>query len=379
MTSTTNPAPPLSRRDADRIARHAPHGDLTRWLHPAQQALIYRRGWLRMLAPAAVGGGELPLPDVVRLEEALARVDGSVAWTVTLCAGAGWFTGFLPPALARTILATPRVCLAGSGAPTGYADREGDGWRIDGYWDYASGAPMATHFTLNAVLREGGAVLHDADGKPRVLAFVVPAGQVETAPTWGAMGLRATASDAYRVRGQWVDAAHGFTIDPARATAPGALYRFPFLPFAYVTLAANVGGMAHHFVELATAAIAQRRDRFGDGGMLGDAPDVRALLADVCGRLATVRARFYALLDIAWTCVASGARLDPAVADALGAIALDWVAAGRWAVDTLYPLCGLRAAFEESEINRVWRDFHTASQHALLVSCRTGQTATEPL
>jgi len=378
-SSSLSPLSPLSPRDADRIARHVVHGDAARWLHPAQQALLYRRGWLRMLAPRAAGGGEMPLPDVVRLEEALARIDGSVAWTVTLCAGAGWFTGFLPPHLARDILATPRVCLAGSGAPTGHADREGDGWRIDGDWDYASGAPMATHFTFNAVLRDGGEVLLDADGRPRVLAFVVPARQVETIATWRGMGLRATATDAYRVRGEWVPADHGFEIDPARATAAGPLYRFPFLPFAYVTLAANVGGMAAHFVELAHAAVAQRRDRFGGGGPLIDAPGVRAQLDGARDRLAAVRARFYALLDAAWDRVAQGESVADADAGALQDVALAWVAAGRAAVNGLYPLCGLQAAFEDSAVNRVWRDFQTASQHALFVSCSTGQTATEPL
>jgi hypothetical protein len=48
------------------------------------------------------------------------------------------------------------------------------------------------------------------------------------------------------------------------------------------------------------------------------------------------------------------------------ALALEWVAASRHAVDTLYPYCGLVAASADSDINRVWRDFHTASQHALL-------------
>jgi alkylation response protein AidB-like acyl-CoA dehydrogenase len=169
----TDPSP-LAARDAARIDRYAAAADTDGWLHPVHQALIHHRGWLRMLAPRAVGGEERPLPDVVRLEEAIARVDGSVGWTVTLCAGAGWFAGFLPPHLARAILATPRACLAGSGAPTGHADREGDGWRIEGEWDYASGAPMATHFTFNAFLRADGRPLLDAQGQPRIQAFAVP-------------------------------------------------------------------------------------------------------------------------------------------------------------------------------------------------------------
>jgi hypothetical protein len=38
----------------------------------------------------------------------------------------------------------------------------------------------------------------------------------------------------------------------------------------------------------------------------------------------------------------------------------------RECVDLLYPYCGLAAANTDTEINQVWRDLHTASQHALL-------------
>ncbi|QJE03389.1 acyl-CoA dehydrogenase [Massilia forsythiae] len=367
FTSTTSAASLLLERDARRIARHAAAAERAGWLHPAQRALLHRRGWLRMLAPRALGGAEMALPDVVRLEEALARVDGSMGWTVTLCAGAGWFAGFLPPALARRVLATPRVCLAGSGAPTGIAEREGDGWRIDGHWDYASGAPMATHFTFNAILREGGRPLPDDAGQPRVQAFVVPAALVEVQPNWNTIGLRATASHGYRVRDRWIGAGHGFEIDPARAREQGPLYRFPFLAFAFVTLAANVAGMGAHFLELAGECIGRRRHRFGvPGEMLAAVPAVRAALELASAGLATARARLYAALDAAWARVLVDGHVDAATADGLQALSMDWVSAARRAVDSLTPYCGLQAMRADSEINRVWRDFHTASQHALL-------------
>jgi alkylation response protein AidB-like acyl-CoA dehydrogenase len=323
----------------------------------------------------------MALPEVVRLEEAIARVDGSMGWTVTLCAGAGWFAGFLAPRLARDILATPQVCLAGSGAPTGYADREGAGWRISGLWDYASGAPMATHFTFNAVLREHGQPLLDQDGKQRIQAFVVPAALVEVVPRWRSIGLRATASHAYRVSGEWIHGDHGFEIDPSRAKEQGPLYRFPFMPFAFVTLSANVAGMAHHFVELAQECIAHRRNRFGgQDEPLIEVPAVRALLDATRAQLNAVRERFYARLDATWAQVEAGAPVGDEEAAQMQALSMEWVNASRRAVDALYPYCGLYAAREDSPINRVWRDFHTASQHALLLPCaNTGQTATEPL
>jgi alkylation response protein AidB-like acyl-CoA dehydrogenase len=316
-----------------------------------------------MLAPRAAGGAELPLPDVVRLEERLAATDGSLGWVVTLCAGAGWFAGFLPPALAAQIMATPHVCLAGSGAPTGFADIDGDDFLITGRWDYASGAPMATHFTLNAVLRQRGEVLRDGDGKPRIRAFVVPARHVTLEASWQAIGLRASASHAYRLDGARVPASHGFTIDAAHATADGPLYRFPFMALAYVTLAANLLGMAGCFVELAGPLIAARRQH-GTSVPLAEVPSVAARLAAAREDLAAHRAALHETLDGAWADVVRHAPPDDA---GLQRVSLQVVATCRRVVDGLYPYCGLQAAREDAAINRVWRDFHTATQHALLL------------
>lgn len=353
----------LRERDLRRILARAADADSAGAMGPVQQALLHRRGWLRMLAPRSAGGLELALPQVVRLEERLAAADGSIGWTVTLCAGAGWFAGFLPPALARDIVGTPRVCVAGSGAPTGYADVDGDGFRLDGRWDYASGAPFATHFTLNAILREHGQVLLDAAGAPRIRAFIVPAGEVEVVSSWRSIGLRATASHSYRIDQRWVHADHGFQIDAAHATADGPLYRFPFLSLAYVTLAANAAGMAGHFLQLAAPCIARRRQPI-TGIPLMEAPGVAERVGAAQAGFQAARAAFYRLLDAAWELVLAGRAPD---AGPLHAASLDWVAVARKAVDELYPFCGLYAASGDTDINRVWRDFHTATQHTLLL------------
>lgn len=353
-------------RDARRIAAYAAAADSAGFLHPVQRAVIHRRHWLKMLAPRAMNGAELALPAVVRLEEKLAAIDGSTAWVVTLCAGAGWFAGFLPPALAHEIIATRRLCVAGSGAPTGFADLEGDGYRLSGRWDFASGAPMATHFTLNAILREHGQTLTDKLGAARIRAFIVPARQVEFVPSWGSMGLRATASHSYRIGGQWVSGEHGFDIDAARATASGPLYRFPFLGLAFVTLTANVAGMAAHFLRLARPLImARKHPRTGQS--LAQCPQAMQRLADFEAGIAAARVHFYAVLDRTWARVADGLAVSEEEALALQSASLTLATTARHAVDELYPYCGLQAARAGSDINRVWRDLHTATQHALFL------------
>ena len=356
----------LAAIDITAIMAQAARSDRDGVLTPALQSLLHARGWLTMLAPAAAGGAELALPEAVHLEETLAGADGSVGWTVTLCAGAGWFAGFLEPDFAREIIQTPGLCVGGSGAPAGSAEREGDGYRLNGRWEIATGAPLATHFTLNAVLHEDGAPLLDAHGAPRVRAFIVPAAQVQVHPSWHSTGLRASASHAFSIDQIWVGACHGFDIAPEHATAPGPLYRFPFVTLAFVTLAANVCGMALRFLSLAAPLIAARRHPLA-GRTLGELPDVMQSVHQARQDVASARLHFSTLLYAMWARVCDHAALDEGQAQALHTAALALVDTSRHAVDTLYPLCGLHAADARSDINRVWRDLHTATQHAMLL------------
>lgn len=356
----------LSGPDAQLIGAHSANSDQARALAPALQALIHERGWLRMLAPASTGGAELALPDAVRLEESLASADGSVAWTVTLCAGAGWFAGFLPPDFAREIINTPNLCVAGSGARSGFADVEAGGYRLSGSWDFATGAPLATHFTMNAVIRENGVPLIDAGGAPRIRAFIIPARHVQVHDSWRSIGLRATASHSFSVDGVWVGPEHGFDIDAAHATAPGPLYRFPFVSLAYATLAANLSGMALNFVEMAAQMLARRRHA-ATAQPLAAVPAVAEALRQARDGMVAARAQFYRLVDAMWETVCRNDEVEPADMRALQAAALDLVAVARRAVDGLYPFCGLYAAHEGSDIGRAWRDLHTATQHTMLL------------
>jgi alkylation response protein AidB-like acyl-CoA dehydrogenase len=356
----------LADIDAGLIRELAQVSDQAGLLSPRLQSLVHERGWLRMLAPSASGGAELALPDVVRLEESIAAADGSVGWLVTLCAGAGWFAGFLPPRFAREVIGTANVCLGGSGAPTGFADLEGDGYRLSGHWEFATGAPIATHFTLNAVIRQGGQPVLDSFGARQVRAFIVPASLARVHDSWRSIGLRATASHSFSIDNAWVSAEHAFDIAPAKATAPGPLYRFPFASLAYVTIAANISGMGLHFVRLARASV-ERRNHPATGAALLKHPAVSDAVRKAQDELEAARDRFYRLLDRAWAMVCRGDTLEPADTHELHVASLDLVAAARRAVDELYPYCGLYAAHANSDIGRVWRDLHTGTQHAMLL------------
>ena len=355
------PALQLSKAQQHLLQAQAALADAQGQLQPEAVELIHASGWLKMLAPAEVGGGGHALPEVVRLEEALAATDGSCGWAVTLCAGAAWFSGFWPTDLARDILATPRLCLAGSGAPSGRAEREGVGWRVSGHWRHASGSQMATHYTFNAQLHEQGQPLRDAQGQPRVCAFVVPAKHVVLdAESWHSVGLRATTSCAFEVPPLWVPEAQAFVIDAAHARSQGPLHRFAFDALAWVTLSACVLGMARQFLALAEPLCARALPHLG-----GPSARLLALHAQHSQALAAARERFYATLDAAWAQVCAGHTLSADQSASLREQSLALAHQARESVDAVYPGCGLHAADPRSAINRAWRDLHTASQHVI--------------
>ncbi|MCR9083423.1 MAG: acyl-CoA dehydrogenase, partial [Cyclobacteriaceae bacterium] len=105
---------------------------------------IYARKWFKLFVPQDLGGLELGLLEALKVEEHLARMDGSLGWTVTLCAGAGWFVGFWEEGLRKEVFKDPKVCLAGSGFVGGKAESSPNGYEITGEWTYASGATHAT-------------------------------------------------------------------------------------------------------------------------------------------------------------------------------------------------------------------------------------------
>ncbi|HEU5146117.1 MAG TPA: acyl-CoA dehydrogenase family protein, partial [Chryseosolibacter sp.] len=219
-------------------------------LHPLQLKHIYEQGWFKMFIPQSYGGLGWSLPRALEAEEALSWADASTAWVVTLCAGAGWFTGFLSPSLVRELVGHEHVCFAGSGAATGIADERSDGFHIDGHWKYASGSLHATVFTANCVLHSHGQPRYNDDGTPIVRPFVFHRNEISLYRHWNGMGMIATGSHSFAVKNLIVHPERCFSIEPEHAIVDAPVFRYPFLQLAETTLSVNLSGMAMRFLEL---------------------------------------------------------------------------------------------------------------------------------
>ena len=362
-----SPLPPhssafLSAGLAETLRSKSAEAEVNRDLHPDQMGLIYKQQWFRMLLPevhslSSPKKPPLSLSQLVRLEEGISWADGSVGWTVTLCSGAGWFAGFFPPAAFPDIFSDKQLCLAGSGAPSGEAHIVPGGYRISGRWDYASGALHATAFTANCVIMENGQRLLTDDGSPLVRSFLFRKEEVSVIKNWNTIGLIATGSYAFEVRNAMIPSDRCFDIEPSQAKGSHPIYHYPFLQLAEATLAANLSGMGIHFLDCATDFF-YRRIRSGRVPA-NAAGEMDEALAAAQNTIQTKRTEFYKTLDHSWE-----SQTD---FDAVSRCSRGLVTAVLRMVDKLYPYGGLGAARPDTELNRVWRDLHTASQHNLLV------------
>lgn len=166
----------------------------------------------------------------------------------------------------------------------------------------------------------------------------------------------ATASNSFEVKQLRIPKNRSFTIDSNAAMMDAPIYRYPFQQFAEATLAVNSSGMAMRFIDVCSAPEANKAYRLTE-----------VQLMDARKQLQTARQHFYTSVIQSWQEHVQQPSINCNVIKAVTIASHALAATARKLVDELYPYCGLTAANPSTEINRVWRNLHTASQHALLL------------
>lgn len=340
-------------------------GELT----ASQLDIIYQQSWFNLFVPKLYGGLELSLPNALRYEEAFAWIDGSFGWTITLCSGANWFVGFLDTGAANQVYLNSKVCLAGSGRPSGIAKITNDGYTITGQWDYATGAPHATVFTANCMIEKDGEIIKNENNEPLIRSFWFIDNEVGIQRNWKSSGMIATASHSFEVTDLEVPANRAFIIDPSHVKLSHPIYQFPFGAFAECTLAVNSSGMLLHFLDL-FEQVTTINKKIGQKIYSPYDPSQTTLLRDLLEDYKTSfdkkREQFYTTINEAWNALLTHSTIDQNLFQQAGIHSRELAFTAIRIAEQLYPYAGLQAAHPSSELNRVWRDMHTASQHSLL-------------
>lgn len=352
----------LTSAEIKLVKEESPLAEKQGKLTQKQLQLIYEKRLFHLLVPESIGGKQMSLPDFARLMEELATVNGSFAWAINLGAGANMFAGYLKKGTAKTIFASEKTCVAGSGAVGGTATKKDSGYLLNGHWKYASGAPHANFFSLNA----------EIVGENSVKSFLVAAKEVELLDTWNVFGLKATGSNEFKIKNAWVPKAYCFDLQKPSPWVNTTLYRFPFNTLAEINMLVMLTGLAIQFKKLGIE-IAKQKDAFGkkEGLKIYGDRNFQAVLNEVEQDFNEKRTRTFYQLEELWEKSKSDITISSTEKEHFTTAVIATADAARKMVDKLYPFLGMNLVFENTGISRVYRDFKVASQHALLSPIRS--------
>ena len=339
----------LVRAAADEIER-------SRRLPDAIVAALRDTGINRLLIPAALGGIEAPIVDVMDIMERIAAVDGSAGWCAAIGAGSNVFAGYMPATGARVVFADPDQGNATMFAPAGRVVDDHGRAVLAGRWPFTSNC-------LHSKWAGLGALFHGADGVDPVPRVVfVPLADLQIEDTWDVVGLRGTGSHHV--------VAADVPVDPERCARfrdrpwpEGTLWRLPIYTTLVPTLVAVPLGIARGAVD--EVARQAREGRTARRGQLADAATSMADLAVADTRLRAARA---GLRDALGEAHMLAERDEPVGRQLQARIFLACLHACDTSVDVTsvaHQLGGGAAAYRGSRLLRALCDVQTGRQHWL--------------
>ena len=347
---TTESLAPLIRRHADEAERirHLPQ--------PVAKAFA-RHGLYRLAGTPDIHGTDADPMTQIGVIEAASRADGSAGWNLMI--GIETF-GLIGPGFkdrCPELIADPMTIMASSTAAVHPAQREGDGWRVSGQWQFASGIHNAQIFGATVRLYDGDELLDEGNRYA-----VVPQGEFEIVDTWQVAGLRGSGSHDVRLDDIYVPNSRIIApIGGNEATTPQL--RLPLGNRLAYNKAAVAIGIARAgidaFVELATA----KQPRFTTR-TVRDRPFAQRAIALAEARLTGARAALMDLTEASWETVVRGDEVSPRDRALFHIVASDTARAAVETVDILCEAAGTSANRIGDPLERISRDVRVVRQHA---------------
>jgi alkylation response protein AidB-like acyl-CoA dehydrogenase len=341
-------------REISALARElAPQTERERRLPDELVRRLRASGLMLAGAPQEACGLELDPGLALRCAEEIARGDASAGWCVAIADTSSLLAAYLPEESRAELFGDPQRIAAGVWAPRGKGRPADGGIVVSGRWPYCSGIQHSEIFFAGCIVAEG-------DGSaPNVIAL--PVDELEIADTWHTLGLRGTGSHDTVAEELFVPAARVLSLfDGPVVDRP--LYRFP--PFGYFALSigaaalGNARGALDEFAELAVRKVGQ-----GSSRTLAQRSATHAAVAAAEASLRAARALYYEGIEAAWKAAAEPAPVPVAERTGLRLAATHAVRSSADVVRTVYDLAGGPAIYDDSPLQRRFRDAHTATAH----------------
>ncbi len=337
-----------------------------RQLAPVSVAAMSEAGLWRILTPSTHGGLEAGLRAQVDTLMVVGEADSAAGWVQMVSNAHVWMVGNFPEECQAEVFATgPDLRVPGTLAAQGRATRLADGWRLNGRWQFASGVDHGEWVMI-------GAVADDLpESENRALHVLVPKADLHVDDTWFTLGLRGTGSKDIVADEVFVPAHRA---QPTKQLFDGMsphgehhsthVNRLPVLVCLSVQYAGAVLGIADGAVNLFIERTQSRRDTY-TGALKSEDAAIQMRVAESATELDMARLLVRAAADRCDEVGLSGVRLTMDER-----AKLKWQAAYvgelcRRATERVFAASGAHAIYDDSTLQRRFRDINTASHHAV--------------
>jgi alkylation response protein AidB-like acyl-CoA dehydrogenase len=346
-------------RDISSMARElAPEIERGRALPDGLLGPLRRSGLMRAGAPREVRAHELAPGLALGCAEEIARGDASAGWCVSIAITSSLLAGYLPAETRAELFDDEQGIAAGVWAPRGKARPVDGGVVVSGRWAFCSGI---THSDL---LFAGCIVEDDPDlttKKPMPSVVAIPKDELRVLDTWHTLGLRGTGSHDAVAHEVFVPGARTFSLfDGPLLDRP--LYRFPIFGFFALSIGAAALGNARGAID-ELVALAARKASLGSTRTLAERTPIQASVAEAEASLRAARAAYYEAIDAAWQAAQEDQPVSLELRNGLRLAATHAVRSSADVARSMYDLGGGAAIYDDSPLQRRFRDAHTATAH----------------
>jgi 3-hydroxy-9,10-secoandrosta-1,3,5(10)-triene-9,17-dione monooxygenase len=348
------------------LERNAEQTDALRRLPDENVRALVESGLCRLMVPRRFGGHQTSIRTYVEVTAEIGRGCGSTAWVSSLINVCAWLTGLFPERAQQEVwAANPDAWVAGSLAPNGTAVPVDGGWRVTGRWPWASGC-------LHAQWVACGIHMSDEQGNMTNLGLsLIPIEDVTIEDTWFMAGMKGTGSNTIVAADVFVPE-HRFLPYPAAFAGhyrtehrDEAVYRAALVPVTVLILAGSQLGVARAALDHVVAKAPTRGITHTTFAAQTQSAGFQMLVAEAAMKIDSATLHACRAADDLDRCAQAGTHPD---VTARARVRMDTALAAKYcreAVELLVQAHGTSSLADVNRLQRLWRDVHVASHHAI--------------
>ncbi len=348
------------------LEKSAAQTDALRRLPDDVVRALRENGLCRLMVPKRFDGFETSIRTYIEVMVEVGRGCGSAAWVASLVNVCEWLAGLFPDRAQQDVWGADRdAWIAGSLAPNGVAVPVDGGWRVSGKWPWASGSMHAQWVAC-------GIHMENEKGEMTNLGLsLMPIADVIVEDTWFMVGLKGTGSNTIIAKDAFVPE-HRFLPYPAAFQGQyrtehldEPVYRVALVPVTVLILAGSQLGAAKAALEYVIAKGKTRGITHTTFQRQADSSGFQMLVAEAAMKIDTACLHAYRAADDLDRAAAAGRHPD---LTERARVRMDTALAAKYAreaVELLVQAHGTSSLADYNPMQRLWRDVHVASHHAI--------------